>query len=92
MLIWQTERLRALEISRDRYTVFVRPELVVEIAFNDVQESPQYPGGLALRFARVKSYRQDKRASEADTIATVQDIYRRSTGRELPPNAGISSA
>ena len=60
MLAWQTEKLRALEISRDRHIVFVRPELVVEIAFNDVQESPQYPGGLALRFARVKGYRQDK--------------------------------
>jgi DNA ligase-1 len=88
MLIWQTERLRALEIARDRYTVFVRPELVVEIAFNDVQESPQYPGGLALRFARVKSYRHDKPAAEADTIGTIQDIYRRSTGQEPPPMSG----
>jgi DNA ligase-1 len=85
LLAWQTEQLRALEIARDRHTVFVRPELVVEIAFNDVQESPQYPGGLALRFARVKSYRHDKSAAEADTIATIQDIYRRSTGREPPP-------
>ena len=58
MLAWQTERLLQLEISRDDYTVYVRPELVVEIAFNDVQESPHYPGGLALRFARVKRYRQ----------------------------------
>ena len=78
MLAWQTDRLRALEISRDRHTVFVRPELVVEIAFNDVQESPHYPGGLALRFARVKSYRQDKPAADADTIETVRDIYLRS--------------
>jgi DNA ligase-1 len=78
MLAWQTDRLRALEISRDRHTVFVRPELVVEIAFNDVQESPHYPGGLALRFARVKSYRQDKPAGEADTIDAVRDIYLRS--------------
>jgi DNA ligase 1 len=78
MLAWQTERLRALEISRDRHTVFVRPELVVEIAFNDVQESPHYPGGLALRFARVKGYRQDKSAAEADTFETVRDIYLRS--------------
>ena len=78
MLAWQTERLRALEISRDRHTVFVRPELVVEIAFNDVQESPHYPGGLALRFARVKGYRQDKNAADADTIETVRDIYLRS--------------
>jgi DNA ligase 1 len=81
MLAWQTEKLRALEIGRDRYTVFVRPELVVEIAFNEVQESPQYPGGVALRFARVKGYRLDKPASEADTIDTVRDIYFRSLGQ-----------
>ena len=87
MLTWQTERLQALEIGRDRYTVFVRPELVVEIAFNDVQESPQYPGGLALRFARVKGYRHDKPATEADTLAAVQEIYRQSTGREPPPRS-----
>jgi DNA ligase-1 len=80
MLAWQTEKLRALEISHDRHTVYVKPELVVEIAFNDVQESPQYPGGLALRFARVKGYRQDKSAAEADTIDTVRDIYLRSLG------------
>jgi len=54
----------------------VRPELVVEIAFNDLQESPHYPGGLALRFARVKAYRPDKSAAEADTIDTLRDIYR----------------
>jgi DNA ligase-1 len=53
---------------------------VVEIAFNDVQESSQYPGGMALRFARVKGYRPDKRAEEADTIDTVRRIYERSTG------------
>jgi DNA ligase-1 len=75
MLTWQTEKLRTLEISRDRHTVYVRPELVVEIAFNEVQESPHYPGGLALRFARVKGYRQDKSANDADTIDTVRDIY-----------------
>ena len=55
--------------------VHVRPELVVEIAFSDVQQSPQYPGGLALRFARVKSYREDKPASEADTIDRVREIF-----------------
>ena len=65
----------AREIARDAYTVHVRPELVVEIAFNDVQASPQYPGGLALRFARVKRYRPDKRADEADTIDTVRALY-----------------
>jgi DNA ligase-1 len=71
LLVWQTTRLLALETSRDEHTVYVRPELVVEVAFNDVQASPQYPGGVALRFARVVRYRPDKRADEADTIATV---------------------
>jgi DNA ligase-1 len=79
MLRWQTDRLSELEVSRDAYTVYVRPELVVEVAFNDLQASPQYPGGLALRFARVKGYRPDKSASEADTIDTVREIYRRQT-------------
>jgi DNA ligase 1 len=75
MLAWQTEKLLHLEVSRDSYTVYVRPELVVEIAFNDVQHSPHYAGGLALRFARVKRYRGDKSAADADTIDTVRDIY-----------------
>ena len=82
MLTWQTEKLLQLEIARDDYTVYVRPEVVVEIAFNDLQESPHYPGGLALRFARVKAYRPDKPAAEADTIETVREIYRKSTVRE----------
>jgi DNA ligase 1 len=77
MLRWQTERLSELEVSRDDYTVYVRPELVVEVAFNDLQASPQYPGGLALRFARVKGYRPDKSASDADTIDTLLEIYRK---------------
>jgi ATP-dependent DNA ligase I len=77
MLRWQTERLGELELSRDDYTVYVRPELVVEVAFNDLQASPQYPGGLALRFARVKGYRPDKSASEADTIDTLREIHAR---------------
>ena len=72
MLAWQTERLLALEDTRDDYTVHVRPELVAEIAFDGVQRSPRYPGGLALRFARVLRYREDKSAAEADTIATVR--------------------
>jgi ATP-dependent DNA ligase I len=72
LLTWQTERLLALEERRDSYTVYVRPELVVEIAFDGVQRSPRYPGGLALRFARVLRYREDKRAAEADTIDTVR--------------------
>ena len=72
MLAWQTERLLALEDTSDDYTVHVRPELVAEIAFDGVQRSPRYPGGLALRFARVLRYREDKSAAEADTIATVR--------------------
>ena len=64
-------------MSRDTFTVYVRPELVVEIAFGGIQESPRYAGGLALRFARVKRYRPEKQASEADTIQTVSDLYRR---------------
>jgi DNA ligase-1 len=87
MLAWQTERLLQLEVSRDAYTVYVRPELVAEIAFNDVQGSSHYPGGLALRFARVKRYRHDKTAADADDMETVRDIYRRATGHE-PPGAG----
>jgi len=84
MLVWQTARLQELEQSRDGHTVYVRPELVVEVAFNDLQASPQYPGGLALRFARVKGYRQDKTADEADTLATLQEIWRRQTGLDAP--------
>jgi DNA ligase 1 len=75
LLEWQTGELLARAESRDAYTVRVRPELVVEIAFNDLQKSPHYPGGLALRFARVKGYRGDKRADEADTIETVRALY-----------------
>jgi DNA ligase-1 len=80
MLAWQTERLQELADLTDGHTVHVRPELVVEVAFNDLQASPQYPGGLALRFARVKGYRPDKRASDADTIGTLREIWRRQTG------------
>ena len=79
MLAWQTKTFLELEIGRDDYTVHVRPEVVVEIAFNDVQSSPQYPGGFALRFARVKRYRTDKTAAEADTFATIESIYRAQT-------------
>ena len=75
MLVEQTELLQRLETGRDRHTVYVRPEVVVEVAFNDLQASPQYPAGLALRFARVKRYRPDKRAEQADTIETVRAIY-----------------
>ena len=64
------------DIPGDASTVYVRPELVVEIAFNEVQQSSQYPAGFALRFARVKGYRPDKKAEEADTIETVRRIFR----------------
>ena len=74
MLAWQTEQLLKLEISRDNYTVYVEPKLVAEIAFSDIQISPRYPSGLALRFARVKRYRPDKSASDADTFKTVQKL------------------
>jgi DNA ligase-1 len=75
ILEWQTREFLARETGRDDLTVRLRPELVVEIAFNDLQQSPQYPGGLALRFARVKRYRTDKRAEDADTIDTVRLLY-----------------
>jgi DNA ligase-1 len=75
MLAWQTARLLALETSRDGHVVHVRPELVAEIAFNEIQASPRYPGGYALRFARVKRYREDKSAGEADTTTTVRALY-----------------
>lgn len=80
MLRWQTERLLALETRREGHVVHVRPELVVEIALSDVQQSPRYPGGLALRFARVKRYREDKTAAEADTIDTVRALFEKSRG------------
>jgi DNA ligase-1 len=76
MLRWQTKRLLGLEISRDKWTVYVRPELMVEVAFNDIQESSRYPGGVALRFARVRRYREDKSPLEADTIQKVWQIFR----------------
>jgi DNA ligase-1 len=84
MLDWQTKRLLELEVARDGHIVYVRPELVVETAFNEVQASPHYPGGVALRFARIKRYRTDKTAAEADVIETVRQIYRRMTGN--PPH------
>jgi DNA ligase-1 len=74
LLEWQTERLLALAEERSRHVVRVRPELVVEIAFDGVQRSPRYPGGVALRFARVKGYREDKSAAETDTIDSLRDM------------------
>ena len=74
MLAWQTQRLLELERERDRWTVYVRPALVAEIAFDGVQRSPRYPGGVALRFARVVRYREDKRPDEADTLEMVRAL------------------
>jgi DNA ligase-1 len=80
LLDWQTKEFLARETHRDECTVYVRPELVVEIAFNDLQSSPRYPGGIALRLARVKQYRSDKGPDQADTMATVQRLYESQRG------------
>jgi DNA ligase-1 len=78
MLAWQTERFTDLAVSpetiRDHYVVELRPEQVVEIAFDGLQRSSRYPGGLALRFARVVRYRDDKSADDADTLETVRSL------------------
>jgi DNA ligase 1 len=84
LLTWQTERLLELAVTpTDGWVVHVRPELVVEVAFDGVQASPRYPGGVALRFARVLRYRPDKRPADADTIATVRAIH-----AGTPPDPG----
>jgi DNA ligase-1 len=80
MLAWQTKAFLEREAHRDRSTVYVRPELVVEIAFSDIQSSPRYPGGLALRLARVKRYREDKPVAEADTMESVRRLYSAQSG------------
>ncbi len=80
MLAWQTEQLLKLEIGRDDYTVYVEPKLVAEIAFNEIQVSPRYRSGLALRFARVKRYRTDKSAADADTFQAVQQLAGQAAG------------
>ena len=74
LLAWQTEELLARETERRGIAVLVRPELVVEIALDGVQASTRYPGGVALRFARVKRYRPDKDAAEADTIEDLRAL------------------
>jgi DNA ligase-1 len=75
MLAWQTERFTELAVDgTDGYVVTVRPEQVVEVAFDGIQTSSRYPGGMALRFARVLRYRDDKSAEEADTIETVRAL------------------
>jgi ATP-dependent DNA ligase I len=88
MLEWQTREFLARELRRDDWTVFVRPEIVVEIAFSDLQASARYPGGLALRLARVKRYRPDKRLEDADTMDAVRAIFAAQVGGS--PAAGES--
>jgi len=80
MLDWQTAKLLELETRREPHVVYVRPELVVEVAFNGIQASPTYAGGLALRFARVVRYRPDKAADQSDTIEAVRQLHRRELG------------
>ena len=80
-LEWQTKELLARETHREGITVHVRPELVAEIAFSDLQASPRYPGGLALRLARVKRYRDDKTADQADTMPAVRRIFEAQGGK-----------
>ena len=72
LLTWQTAAFLEREIGRDDHVVHVRPDLVVEVAIDGVQASTRYPGGVALRFARVKRYREDKAAADADTIESLQ--------------------
>ncbi len=75
LLEWQTREFLLRESHHDQWTVYLRPEIVVEIAFSDLQASPRYPGGLALRLARVKRYRPDKKVEDADTMETVRKIF-----------------
>ena len=77
LLEWQTKKLQALRIRESGITVYVKPELVVEIAHNGLQDSTRYPGGMALRFARVIRYREDKRPEDADSIETVRRLHGR---------------
>ena len=77
VLRWQTEQLLAREVARNDWQVYVRPELVVEVAFDGVQASPRYPAGIALRFARVVRYRPDKAAADADTVDAVRAVFGR---------------
>jgi len=88
MLDWQTREFLAREIRRDDLTVYVRPEVVVEVAFSDLQASARYPAGLALRLARVKRYREDKQAEEADTLTSVRQIYAAQSGGAGPATLG----
>ena len=90
MLAWQTERFLAIAIERGDWVVTVRPEVVVEIAFDGVQASTRYPGGVALRFARVLRYRDDKSAAEADTIDAVRALSHEAHRPEAPLASDIT--
>ncbi|WP_409462623.1 ATP-dependent DNA ligase [Amycolatopsis sp. GA6-003] len=92
LLAWQTERFQEIETHRDRWTVHVRPEMVVEIELDGAQVSTRYPGGLALRFARVVRYRPDKDPGEADTIDTVRGLLRGSRPAVEPGPAEPTAA
>jgi DNA ligase-1 len=72
---WMTQRLQRIKISETNYTVHVKPELVIEVAFNEIQKSPQYKSGFALRFARIKKIREDKNTFDANTLADVTEMY-----------------
>ncbi|MBI4909098.1 MAG: ATP-dependent DNA ligase [Acidobacteria bacterium] len=85
MLVWQTAELLKHEVSRDSWTVYVEPRLVAEIAFNEIQTSPHYPSGLALRFARIKRYRSDKTPEQSDTFQTVQALAGVAATSPTPP-------
>ncbi len=87
LLAWQTAALLERETHRAGHIVHVRPELVVEIALDGLVRSTRYPGGLALRFARVRSYRPDKAPTQADTLATARALH----AGQLPPNSTPSS-
>jgi DNA ligase-1 len=86
VLEWQTKELLARQVERQGHVVVVRPELIVEVVFDGVQESPHYPGGMALRFARIRGYRHDKAADDADSIDTVRALFEqdRSRGQAVP--------
>ncbi|MGN6869561.1 MAG: ATP-dependent DNA ligase [Solirubrobacteraceae bacterium] len=90
LLRWQTDALLALEAERRGIAVLVRPELVVEIALDGVQSSTRYPGGVALRFARVKRYRPDKSADEADVIDDLRALL--SSAHHRPDDPGTTGA
>jgi DNA ligase 1 len=90
LLKWQTEKLQEIATERGDWVVRVRPELVVEIAFDGLQKSSTYPGGMALRFARVKRYRDDKSASEADTIGFVRELFERGHAGGAPETSSES--